>query len=506
MSNAAIVLKNENRGGMRFRSSGGISNNMVTNIKDQLNCTRPMESFTSPDSKVGVVSFPCDFDHMYASMSDGMVSSKDKSEYTHLKEICLQHLDLIQQQSEIIAKQEKQIQSLRLEKERLKQRLQRMDRRSQKVNCDAEDTDSKSRDSNTPTSRRLHSPARSDSNKGPRPRNTRSSSPKEKSRSPVQWSRTSTQRRPSEDGAVSARSECEMRDDSSSTTVSQRSIVKGKRRGGGTGQRQQGKRSVSTCSREPLHEDDHRQGSPVSEEPLLKRPKTELNSEAGVGQSNVVLTTSEPYYTATGSTDSDWTLSELCIEPEPEFDGDELEIPQWRVKTYTSLYSMEGTENLDDEVFLKRHHRLEVDERRRKRWDVQRIREQRHIEKLKQRESSSNNALGGSKGDFQSEDPVCSLWPTPDDAEYLQVADELPVAAFGLPISKFTPCEFSLPWLQIDSNDESECAEPKPMKSRLGSRRRASSSTIRRRRVGRGGGSRASVHHVGRRADGSEKK
>lgn len=42
--------------------------------------------------------------------------------------------------------------------------------------------------------------------------------------------------------------------------------------------------------------------------------------------------------------------------------------PQWRVKVFSSLYSMEGTENLDDEVFLKRHHRLEVDERRRKRF------------------------------------------------------------------------------------------------------------------------------------------
>ena len=29
---------------------------------------------------------------------------------------------------------------------------------------------------------------------------------------------------------------------------------------------------------------------------------------------------------------------------------------------------MEGTENLDDEVFNKRHQRLEIDERRRKRY------------------------------------------------------------------------------------------------------------------------------------------
>ena len=118
MSQVAIVLKEENRDGLRIRTSGARSN-MVTNIKDQINCTRSMENYSSPDSKVGVVTFPCDFDHMYASMSDGMVSSKDKNEYKHLKEICLQHLDLIQQQSEIIAKQEKQIQTLRQEKERV---------------------------------------------------------------------------------------------------------------------------------------------------------------------------------------------------------------------------------------------------------------------------------------------------------------------------------------------------------------------------------------------------
>lgn len=35
---------------------------------------------------------------------------------------------------------------------------------------------------------------------------------------------------------------------------------------------------------------------------------------------------------------------------------------------YTSCYSMEGTENLDDEVFNRRHLRLENDERRRKRF------------------------------------------------------------------------------------------------------------------------------------------
>ena len=46
---------------------------------------------------------------------------------------------------------------------------------------------------------------------------------------------------------------------------------------------------------------------------------------------------------------------------------------------------MEGTENIEDETFLRRHQKFELDEKRRKRWDIQRMREQRHCEKLRAR-------------------------------------------------------------------------------------------------------------------------
>ncbi|XP_026280477.1 male-specific lethal 1 homolog isoform X1 [Frankliniella occidentalis] len=505
MSQAAIAVREENREGIRSRSSGANSN-MVTNIKDHITCTRSMENYTSQDSKVGIVSFPCDFDHMYASMSEGMVSSKEKNEYKHLKEICLQHLDLIQQQSELIAKQEKQIQTLRQEKEKLKQRIQRLDRRSghSKTNCDSENTETKVGRGDLSSSRRNASPITSETGKSPRHRNNRSFSPKERSRSPLQW-RRSAQRRQSEDGGASVSSECEMRDDSSTTTVSQRSAQRGKRSGGPGRKRQRGKRSISSGSREVNADEEPNEEVPLSdtrESKRVKKDETELSSGA-VNQTNAVLTTSEAYYTATGSSEPGWSLSEMCIEtePEPELTGDVLETPQWRVKVYTSLYSMEGTENLDDEVFLKRHHRLEVDERRRKRWDVQRIREQRHIEKLKQRELQSN-ALGGSKGDGQSEEPVSTLWPIPDDAQYLEVADELPVAAFGLPVSKFTPSEFSLPWLQSGSSDDHKPTGKKPLRNR----RTASGSASGRKRIVRRGGHRGSHYLSRRRGDGAERK
>lgn len=82
------------------------------------------------------------------------------------------------------------------------------------------------------------------------------------------------------------------------------------------------------------------------------------------------LTTEEHYYTAVG--DPTYTLN--LKQSSPVETSNSLEVPNWRVKVYTSCYTMEGTENLDDEIFNKRHLKLENDERRRKRWDVQRIR------------------------------------------------------------------------------------------------------------------------------------
>lgn len=83
------------------------------------------------------------------------------------------------------------------------------------------------------------------------------------------------------------------------------------------------------------------------------------------------LTTEEHYYTAVGETNYALALKDHSSQ---ETNSSTLEVPNWRVKVYTSCYTMEGTENLDDEIFNKRHLKLENDERRRKRWDVQRIR------------------------------------------------------------------------------------------------------------------------------------
>ncbi|XP_068903286.1 male-specific lethal 1 homolog [Tenebrio molitor] len=158
-----------------------------------------------------------------------------------------------------------------------------------------------------------------------------------------------------------------------------------------------------------------------------------------------ILTTTDQYITE--ATKTNLRLSNITDVPVEIPNNTNLEVPRWRIKVYASCYAMEGTENLDDEVYNKRHSRLENDERRRKRWDVQRIREQRLIEKLKQRQER----LGSASRTDEQNDLVQSLCPNVEDVKYLEISEQLPVSAFGSPVPKISPSEFSLPWLNNPS-------------------------------------------------------
>ena len=105
-------------------------------VKDQ-NKEKENSEITAEDSSkvVNILGFPCDFDHMYASMTDGGAPAtatsalgvsplrgtearqNDLTEVKHLKELLLLHLDLIQQQSEQIVTKDKLLAALRQENE-----------------------------------------------------------------------------------------------------------------------------------------------------------------------------------------------------------------------------------------------------------------------------------------------------------------------------------------------------------------------------------------------------
>ncbi|KAB0398650.1 hypothetical protein E2I00_013897, partial [Balaenoptera physalus] len=120
-----------------------------------------------------------------------------------------------------------------------------------------------------------------------------------------------------------------------------------------------------------------------------------------------------------------------------------LAVPSWRDHSVEPLRDPNPSdllENLDDSVFSKRHAKLELDEKRRKRWDIQRIREQRILQRLQLR-------MYKKKGIQESEPEVTSFFPEPDDVESLMITPFLPVVAFGRPLPKLTPQNFELPWL-----------------------------------------------------------
>ncbi|XP_064807179.1 male-specific lethal 1-like 1 isoform X1 [Oncorhynchus masou masou] len=122
-------------------------------------------------------------------------------------------------------------------------------------------------------------------------------------------------------------------------------------------------------------------------------------------------------------------------EPSPSPKKEEVvAIPSWKENSMEPLDEEAASdipEMLDDSVFLKRHAKLELDEKRRKRWDIQRIREQRMFQRLQQR-------MNKKKGIQESEPEVSSFYPDTEDVESIIITPFLPVVAFGRPLPKLT--------------------------------------------------------------------
>ncbi|XP_052746548.1 uncharacterized protein LOC112057663 isoform X2 [Bicyclus anynana] len=161
------------------------------------------------------------------------------------------------------------------------------------------------------------------------------------------------------------------------------------------------------------------------------------------------LTTLIAYETLVGDSDLSWyygldpNLKREDLDPPVGSQASTVEVPRWRIKHYTSSYTLEGTENLDDKVFEKRHQKYEAEERRQLKWHMRRIREQRHVEKLRQRQRDSWCSSP------VNQPSVYTVWPRPQrDAEFIETTKVLPVNAFGEPVPKMPDSNFKLPWVR----------------------------------------------------------
>ncbi|XP_049843510.1 male-specific lethal 1 homolog isoform X1 [Schistocerca gregaria] len=543
MSNPLPMLNGDKTAVGDFSTDPSV--NMVAAIRDHISCTKPVQvdNFVTEDTKAGII-YPCDFDHMYASLTEGTVVQRENLEVKHLKDLLLLHLDLIQQQSEQLVTKDKQISSLRQENETLRQRLERMDRRVNlhkqrdglmppvdniaersppvpsfestfvvpKLEPNVLPSSPESvvsapvpavrqhfyrpgtpfpgrieyreepryspplqhrevvatRENGVPSANAtlaVAPPAACEAEEEPpKRRRTDEGEPSPRVPSPTGHPSSLGGERVSDtaldsDGATPHR-------DSSETSHTDDC----QRMGRGTaawvscaGRRRRrlhfrhGRSNESESSAVSQPHSPTRSGSGDSRHPSRGRGRRALRVQhrgrtAGGRRRRRsgdafkdVLSTDRAYWTTIGELSSALRLHEGLGT-----DCTTVEVPSWRHKVYTSCYAMEGTENLDDEVFSKRHQRYESDERRRKRWDVQRIREQRHVEKLRQQEAARavSAPIGRASGGHRRSDdnPLASLWPSPEDVTYVEIGEKLPVAAFGAPVINFHPNEFSLPW------------------------------------------------------------
>lgn len=185
------------------------------------------------------------------------------------------------------------------------------------------------------------------------------------------------------------------------------------------------------------------QDSPTVKEEPQEETELELQSQS---EEMPYLTTTEMYLCRWHQPPpSPWR------DPSPVHE-DTVAVPSWRESILEPLGQKEVSdipECLDDNVFLKRHSKLELDEKRRKRWDIQRIREQRMFQRLQQR-------MNRRKVIQESEPELLSFYPDPEDVESIMVTPFLPVVAFGRPLPNLKQQNFDLPWLDEHSRCRAE--------------------------------------------------
>lgn len=162
-----------------------------------------------------------------------------------------------------------------------------------------------------------------------------------------------------------------------------------------------------------------------------------------------------------------------------------VEVPCWHVSTLTPAHATSDSagedagvsssvECLADDTFLRRHSKPELNEKRRKRWDLQRMRQQHQYEKLRsayqRRNNTTTSTNTGSAGSeltrsetnaasaatavnvlsavAVSAPPVrqMSLCPQPGRSTYMVIERAVPVCCFGANLPNLRRRGFGLPW------------------------------------------------------------
>lgn len=417
---------------------------LVAAFHDHISCAKSAELLEP---------MPCESDHLYAHCGD---DAPDDTEQDRLRAIVVLHTDLIQHQQELIAERDRQIDELRVQRDELQERLRRLQACVTNAACQTEEAllnvaapapllTELLRPPPEPHSSRPASPcepiaetAPCESEEAPPEHDEDEPLAREQQRGHAQVSKAPAaepcggdiEQRPAPAGRPAAE------------LIPSESVQQ---------QQQQQQAEAAPLppppprGPPPAAEDEERAQEAPAEVPAA--PVQSSSQEAAAPPESPARKAARKRSAAARDDASrvlwsDRTYTTCLPPPPPEESAEPIEVPTWRVNHITSLYSMEGTENLDDEVFRKRHAKLEANEKRRKRWDLQLLREQQHTERLRRRMERS-----------VERPPSCppSFCGDLKHIGFIEVVESLPVVAFGQPIPELQPAEFSLPWVKHSS-------------------------------------------------------
>ncbi|XP_011425700.3 male-specific lethal 1 homolog [Magallana gigas] len=412
---------------MSYSETGGFDTDLALAVQESLRYARQAER-EAKEREDGTIS-----NHVGGERSC-MMQSKFTDETTdecvmqscaHLKDLLLVNLDLVQHQQEMLTEKEKEIRAVKSENNMLKCRLERMERRMAMLK-QKEDSDFI-----------MGTSVRSPANKSkPESENSTTAEKGVKRKGNI------------ETESISKR--LALADENDTPCTSSKSHPKHRKRS------QLPTQEVSTAS--PTHTTRQKttQIQEAIQPPTPRQKSWTITSDNSVSyrkkllpilkdqKSDNVLRTNEPYFVSHFEPlDEDLSYRKDVVQTEDT--QLEVKLPSWRPRKYPSLWVLEGTENLEDEVFVKRHQKLEVEEKRRKRWDLQRLREQKIYEKLKEKEMTAENLK---KGEDQH---VESFYPLLDDITHIEVCNKIPVMAFGHALPNLKSEEFDLPW-EVDAS------------------------------------------------------
>lgn len=165
-------------------------------------------------------------------------------------------------------------------------------------------------------------------------------------------------------------------------------------------------------------------------------------------------------------------FSKKTINPVGNKDQEHVQVPTWQIneiaaatvrqssskslKTSGAVSCLESVEITDDEAFAKRHMKQELEEKRRKRWDLQHMRAMQAYQSLEKKSRDREEArLKGKKVGSKDDAAKCmeSFLPPPEDVMAVEVSDTVPVVAFGYPVPLFHNREFEVPWFSLDKRE-----------------------------------------------------